>query len=161
MGRCPLLGGNQSATENSVPIKKQLFRESGTPYCYARGKSGLSHRPRVDTFPDRQLASRPPALKCDGFHPVNNVQNDTSSRNGCRLSSHQLEDVTMPRTITWRVVDRPDVVIDEIVASCNGDMRGAFKALLLVNEQLESELNRLHEAACGSPTEPAAQKSLH
>jgi len=99
--------------------------------------------------------------KCDGFHPVNNVQNNTSSRNGCRLSGHQLEDVTMPRTITYRVVDRPDVVIDEIVASCNGDLRGAFKALLLVNEQLESELSHLYEAAYGSPTEPAANKSLH
>ena len=50
----------------------------------------------------------------------------------------------MPRTITCRIVDHPDVVIDEIVASCNGDMRGAFKALLLVNEQLESELNHLY-----------------
>jgi hypothetical protein len=96
-----------------------------------------------------------------GFRPVNNVQNDTSSRNGCRLSGHQLEDVTMPRTITYRVVDHPDVVIDEIVASCNGDMRGAFKALLLVNEQLESELNHLCEAAFGSPTECAAKKSLY
>ena len=68
----------------------------------------------------------------------------------------------MPRTITYRVVDRPDVVIDEIVASCDGDMRGAIKALLLVNEQLESELNRLHEAAAyDSPTERAAKKSLH
>ena len=67
----------------------------------------------------------------------------------------------MPRTITCRIVDHPDVVIDEIVASCNGDMRGAFKALLLVNEQLESELNQLYEAAYGSPTECAAKKSLY
>ena len=67
----------------------------------------------------------------------------------------------MPRTKTCRIVDHPDVVIDEIVASCSGDMRGAFKALLLVNEQLESELNHLYEAAYGSPTERAAAKSLH
>ena len=67
----------------------------------------------------------------------------------------------MPHTIAYRVVDRPDVVIDEIVASCDGDMRGAIKALLLVNEQLESELNHLYEAAYGSPTERAAAKSLH
>jgi hypothetical protein len=41
-------------------------------------------------------------------------------------------------------------------------MRGAMKALLLVNEQLESELNHLCEAAAsGSPTERAAKKSLH
>ena len=31
-------------------------------------------------------------------------------------------------------------VIDQIVASCNGDIRGALKALLLVNEKLEAEL---------------------
>lgn len=36
------------------------------------------------------------------------------------------------------IFNPPDIV-DEIVASCNGDMRGAVKALLLVNEQLESD----------------------
>ena len=34
--------------------------------------------------------------------------------------------------------------IDEIVASCDGDVHGALKALLLVNEQLEAELQQLH-----------------
>jgi hypothetical protein len=33
------------------------------------------------------------------------------------------------------------------VARCNGDIRGALKALLLVNEQLEAELAQLHAAA--------------
>ena len=33
-----------------------------------------------------------------------------------------------------------ETAIDEIVARCNGDIRGALKALLLVNEQLEAEL---------------------
>ena len=37
-----------------------------------------------------------------------------------------------------------EAAIDEIVAKCNGDMRGALKALLLVNEQLEAELRQLH-----------------
>jgi hypothetical protein len=69
--------------------------------------------------------------------------------------------VTVPHTIAYRVVDRPDVVIDEIVASCNGDMRGAIKALLLVNEQLESELNHFYDAAAyGAPTKRAAQKKI-
>ena len=36
-----------------------------------------------------------------------------------------------------------DTAIDEIVASCNGDIRGALRALLLVNEQLEAELAQL------------------
>ena len=39
---------------------------------------------------------------------------------------------------------RNEVAIDEIVASCNGDIRGALRALLLVNEQLEAELQQLH-----------------
>ena len=39
-----------------------------------------------------------------------------------------------------------DTVIDEIVAACNGDIRGALKALMLVNEQLEAELQQLHAA---------------
>jgi hypothetical protein len=49
----------------------------------------------------------------------------------------------MARTITHNFLDPPDAAIDEIVASCNGDMRGAMKALSLVNEQLKSELNHL------------------
>ncbi len=36
-----------------------------------------------------------------------------------------------------------ETAIDEIVARCNGDLRGALKALLLVNEQLEAELQQL------------------
>jgi hypothetical protein len=36
------------------------------------------------------------------------------------------------------------MAIDEIVASCDGDMRGALKALLLVNERLEAELAQLY-----------------
>ena len=39
-----------------------------------------------------------------------------------------------------------DTTIDEIVASCNGDIRGALRALLLVNEQLEAELAQLYAA---------------
>src|SRR5438045_5543344 len=37
--------------------------------------------------------------------------------------------------------------IDRIVADCNGDLRGAVRALLLVNEQLEAELTQLYVAA--------------
>jgi hypothetical protein len=36
--------------------------------------------------------------------------------------------------------------IDQIVASCNGDIRGALKALLLVNEHLEAELQQIYAA---------------
>jgi hypothetical protein len=45
-----------------------------------------------------------------------------------------------------------EAAIDEIVASCKGDMHGALKALLLVNEQLEAELQQLYAAvAIGGP----------
>jgi hypothetical protein len=40
-----------------------------------------------------------------------------------------------------------EAVIDEIVASCDGDIRGALMALLMVNERLEDELQRLYAAA--------------
>jgi hypothetical protein len=39
-----------------------------------------------------------------------------------------------------------DAAIDQIVASCNGDIRGALKALLLVNEHLEAELQLIYAA---------------
>lgn len=39
-----------------------------------------------------------------------------------------------------------EAAIDRIVAACNGDLRGAVKALLLVNEQLEAELAQLYAA---------------
>jgi hypothetical protein len=45
-----------------------------------------------------------------------------------------------------------EAAIDEIVASCNGDVHGALKALLLVNEHLEAELQQLYAAvALGAP----------
>jgi hypothetical protein len=65
------------------------------------------------------------------------------------------------QTMKHFVLDR-EAVIDKIVASCNGDMRGAMKALLLVNEQLESELNHFYEAsAYGSATSCQPKRSLH
>ena len=39
-----------------------------------------------------------------------------------------------------------EAVIDEIGASCDGDLRGALMALLMVNERLENELQRLYAA---------------
>lgn len=40
-----------------------------------------------------------------------------------------------------------EAAIDRIVATCNGDIRGALKALLLVNERLEAELQLAYAAA--------------
>jgi hypothetical protein len=44
------------------------------------------------------------------------------------------------------ISDANEAAIDRIVASCDGDMRGALKALLLVNEQLETELAQFYAA---------------
>jgi hypothetical protein len=66
----------------------------------------------------------------------------------------QLEDCRM-------ITDRRDAAIDEIVASCDGDTHGALKALLLVNEQLEAELQQLYAAvALGGPFE-RGRNALH
>jgi hypothetical protein len=43
--------------------------------------------------------------------------------------------------------DPCEAAIDQIVATCNGDLRGALRALLLVNEQLEAELQKFYAAA--------------
>jgi hypothetical protein len=49
---------------------------------------------------------------------------------------------------------RSQAAIDQIVASCDGDIHGALKALLMVNEQLEAELQQLYAAvALGGPFE--------
>ena len=58
------------------------------------------------------------------------------------------------------MTSRPnEAAIDEIVASCNGDVHGALKALLLVNEQLEAELQHLYAAvALGAPLRTRQQR---
>jgi hypothetical protein len=56
---------------------------------------------------------------------------------------------------TYSMNSRPsETAIDRIVANCNGDIHGALRALLLVNEQLEAELQQLYAAvAVGGPFE--------
>jgi hypothetical protein len=39
---------------------------------------------------------------------------------------------------------RTEIAIEKIIASCDGNLRGALEALLLVNEHLEEELHRLY-----------------
>jgi hypothetical protein len=61
---------------------------------------------------------------------------------------------SMPGAIGgFSMTTRPsEAAIDQIVESCNGDIRGALKALLLVNEHLEAELQQLYAAvAHGGP----------
>jgi hypothetical protein len=48
--------------------------------------------------------------------------------------------VRMSRSHTSSLLDQYELAIDEIVAACDGDVRGALRALMLVNEQLEQRL---------------------
>jgi len=58
------------------------------------------------------------------------------------------------------ISDASEAAIDQIVASCNGDLRGALKALLLVNEQLEAELAEFY-AAVGLNCMARGSNALH
>src|SRR5438270_693067 len=48
--------------------------------------------------------------------------------------------VAMLRQRTNSALDQYELAVDEIVAACDGDLRGALRALMLLNEQLEHEL---------------------
>ena len=54
-----------------------------------------------------------------------------------------------------------EAAIDEIVAGCKGDLRGAVRALLLVNEHLEAELARLYAAAAHNGLAERRNSVLH
>ena len=54
-----------------------------------------------------------------------------------------------------------ETAIDEIVASCDGDLRGALRALLLVNEHLEAEIAQLYAAAAHYGHSERGGNALH
>jgi hypothetical protein len=54
-----------------------------------------------------------------------------------------------------------EAAINEIVASCDGDVMGALKALLLVNEHLEAEIRQLHAAFAHGVTAGRSRNLLH
>jgi len=58
--------------------------------------------------------------------------------------------------------NRTDALIEKIIAACSGDVHGALRALMLVNEQLEFELAALQQAlAVGASVERHTGGSLH
>jgi len=59
------------------------------------------------------------------------------------------------------ISDSSEATIDQIVATCNGDIRGALKALLLVNEQLEAELQQLYAAVAHDRLAVRGSNVLH
>ena len=48
-------------------------------------------------------------------------------------------------------IDPYESVVDDAIATCNGDLRGALKALIIANEFLERDLERAL-APDGSPS---------
>jgi hypothetical protein len=54
-----------------------------------------------------------------------------------------------------------EAAIDEIVARCDGDIRGALKALLMVNEHLEAEIAQLYAAAAHYGVSGRSSSALH
>jgi len=54
-----------------------------------------------------------------------------------------------------------DTAIGEIVANCNGDLRGAVRALLLINEHLETELAKAYAAAIDRGLVERGGNALH
>jgi hypothetical protein len=49
------------------------------------------------------------------------------------------------------VPDAYDAAVEEAIATCNGDLRGALKALIIANEFLERDLQRAL-ASCAAPS---------
>ena len=48
--------------------------------------------------------------------------------------------------------DLYDAAVEDAIATCNGDLRGAVKALLILNEHLEAELVELQAAMATGAT---------
>jgi hypothetical protein len=55
--------------------------------------------------------------------------------------------------------DPYDAAVEDAIATCNGDLRGALKALLILNEHLEAKLMELQ--ATGATMESRTDQSLH
>jgi hypothetical protein len=56
---------------------------------------------------------------------------------------------------------RTEAQVDEIVAMCDGDLQGALKALMLVNEHLEFLLEQLQATAVRNEKVERRTSSLH
>jgi hypothetical protein len=54
--------------------------------------------------------------------------------------------------------DQYDELIDETIASCDGNLRSAVRALLIANEHLETEISQLKHWADMSARRAAANR---
>jgi hypothetical protein len=67
----------------------------------------------------------------------------------------------MSRAYSNSLLDQYEQDVDEIVATCNGDLRGAVKALMLVNEQLEQRLWLMSAELVARLPDHRVLKSMH
>ena len=67
----------------------------------------------------------------------------------------------MSRATNNYYLDQYEAAVDEIVDSCNGDLRGAVRALMLANEQLEQKLQRMSEQLNTELSGASQQKVVH
>ena len=67
----------------------------------------------------------------------------------------------MSRDDTNRFIDEYEQDVDEIVAACRGDLRGAVRALMLINEQLELTLRQLSAVLIEKAGEDQPPRLLH
>jgi hypothetical protein len=72
-----------------------------------------------------------------------------------------LDVVRMSHAPTNRFLDQYEHDVDEIVAAFNGDLRGAVKALMLVNEKLEQKLRRISTELVELLPDHPAQRLIH
>jgi hypothetical protein len=62
---------------------------------------------------------------------------------------------------TNRLIDEYEQDVDEIIAACRGDLRGAVRALLLINERLEQTLRELSALLIERTDEDRRPRLLH
>ena len=62
---------------------------------------------------------------------------------------------------TNRFMDEYEQDVDEIIAACRGDLRGAVMALLLINEQLEQTLRQLSAVLVEKAGDDQPPRQLH
>nr|WP_271617736.1 hypothetical protein [Bradyrhizobium sp. CCBAU 51745] len=67
----------------------------------------------------------------------------------------------MLRSPTSSLLDQYELAIDQIVAACDGDVRGALRALMLANEQLEQRLERISAQLEDQPVDHPPKEFLN
>lgn len=61
-----------------------------------------------------------------------------------------------------RAADNYEMLVEETIASCDGNLRSAVRALLIANEHLEAEVSQLRDfARASAQLDGARQNYLH